>query len=63
MSRFVDDRVKYGLIGSVRVYEDDRRILPYHWIEADTITRVSPGSFVGLPEDEFVFLPLSIFKF
>ena len=63
MSRFVYDGVKYGLIGAVGIYEDDRRILSYHWIEADTIAIVSPCPSVGFSEDEFVRCPLSIFKF
>ena len=63
MSCFMDDRVKYHLIGAVGVYIDDRWVLSYHWIEADTIAILSPPALVGLPEDEFILSALSIFKF
>ena len=62
MSRFVNDRVKYGLIGSVRIYID-MRFISFDWIKADTVAMLAPRPFVGLPEDKFVRCPLSIFKF
>jgi hypothetical protein len=55
--------IKYRLIGAVGINIDERWVLSYDWIEADTIAIVSPLASVGLPKDEFVFLPLSVFKF
>ena len=63
MSRFVNDRGKYGLIRAVGVYIDARWVLSYHWIEADTIAIIPPLTSVGLPEDELVLDALHIFKF
>ena len=63
MSCLMDDCVKYGLIGAVRVYIDDRWVLSHHWIEADTITILSPPALVGLPEDKLMTDAHRIFKF
>ena len=63
MGSLMDDCIKYGLIGAVGVYIDERWVLSYDWIEADTIAIVSPLTFVGLPEDEFVLSTVGIFKF
>jgi hypothetical protein len=59
----MDDRVKYHLIGAMRVYQDGRRLFSYHRIEADTIAILSPPALVRLPEDEFIGNAFAIFKF